>query len=418
VSVFVQLPISLTHYTRSTPQILDTKSLKSSAQLAKNSVQVHTFILEEEKEEFANQDNVFFRYEIMHNIRQISRFGDDRVSLQLNPKQIKETIPFSWVSVDIYNPISASIMKETSLFGIKAREWEKNDNDSAGENQIYFFYPQTKMSMIYPVSTLVFCGEAIPYGIALAVIRELRNMGEVIHKRALSNLNPKPINNLLSKVFRIEAKVPGLMQLDQYSNLSIMTVSDVSGKIFENSVKEKEKIVAYAKEAAIKRQQNFEVASTIAISSAIAEDKMNLLQECEFDFLKPERVDTIFRGEFCKQTLKEACMASLHELKSLNLATRRGNLLLQMISTLSSEKNIKLKTIESIEKKLSTYFIHEDPSFEDPWYRSLPEQLAKIKTELTELSMLEKETPRLNHTLDLCQELLEAFQSKKNTNHY
>lgn len=200
----------ITHYTNATDIITDSGVILSNTLLHKILGKGNfTDNSDEDIAKLANGGNVFFRYELKHNHKMSSRFGEEHLIMKSETTPIFET---GWVSLyDMLVPDSASIVRTISDEGNILRA----QVGTYTHGKITYKYGEKEHE--FDVTGTVFYGPDIRKGIALTMIRELRRIGGPFQEKSLKDLSPEAMNILMAKLFRIEAKIPGCVNMEKVS---------------------------------------------------------------------------------------------------------------------------------------------------------------------------------------------------------
>lgn len=245
---FLQQKPELTHYTNNTQEIVSSGKILSNTVLNR-SLGVTKF-KDSSKHDIpwlGNGSFVFFRYELKHDTSATSRFGSDQIIISAEKSQFFQN---GWVSMfDMFDPLEISIVNKSQYKGEVVRAF---DHDTLYEHGILSFEYNPNKAIKkenFDVYSTIFFGPDIQYGIALAMLRELRRIGGEFRNDCLSNLSLDNINYFLSRVFRVDAKLPKLVELNltQYRIISLLRLKQA---IQSENIAEVEKLLdddSYAK---------------------------------------------------------------------------------------------------------------------------------------------------------------------------
>ena len=155
----------------------------------------------------ANGDFVFFRYELEHQSQFTSRFGEEHIIVNADSTTLFQN---GWISMyEMLQPQLIKVVKSLENQGLVLRKMHSGYN-SSGTIQ----YEYAGKVYDFDIYGTLFYGPDIRRGIALTAIRELRRIGGDYQTKHLSELNLPQLNQLLSQLFRIEAKIPSLVALE------------------------------------------------------------------------------------------------------------------------------------------------------------------------------------------------------------
>ena len=213
---FMSVPIELTHYTKhllAMPAIVSSGKILSYDKLNELGIKFQTASQIDIKE-LGNSDYVFFRMELIHQPR-YSKFGDVEF---LFDGRTTDLLKHGFVSLfEMLKPTTASICGRLFYKGEAIRQ--AVGSYKGGVIDLRYKNTQTPLDL----GNTVFYGPDIMEGVALAFVREVRRIGGEFQKdftRLFENHRIDDyqqtllaINCMLSQLFRLEAKIPSVVYL-------------------------------------------------------------------------------------------------------------------------------------------------------------------------------------------------------------
>lgn len=209
VQAFVEAPSQITHYTNSDAEILRSGVIYSYVNLDR--LKGDSFVSSHSElgdiSQLGNHNNVFFRYELIHDRSKRSRFGETQFIFDANSTSLYLS---GWVSVHD--------MLQTSIKPIlyKGKVIRTSQYDCYSE-VLKMRYSNTNIQSSLPTKDQVFYGADIKCGLALMIVRELRMIGGDYYADKIADISLQGMNTLLSELFRVEAKIPGAVYLTNVS---------------------------------------------------------------------------------------------------------------------------------------------------------------------------------------------------------
>lgn len=203
VDKMLQASVEITHYTHKASDILHSRFIYSLHYMLRNSYKNgdnHSYV---DVASLSNHGNVFFRYELIHQYDKPSRFGSGQFIFGADSTALFQR---GWVSLfEMLNPFSSSVASQVCHRGKVARQ---------KINYKTFYYPFSRARHALDLYQTLFYGPDIKIGLALCVLRELRRIGGSFRDEMLADTSLSSMSKLLSMLFRVEAKIPGLVSLD------------------------------------------------------------------------------------------------------------------------------------------------------------------------------------------------------------
>lgn len=202
-----QQTVELAHYTNAAGEIFESGLMLSNTSLKKMFGDGYfTDNSAGDIAALANGENVFFRYELTHQTANVSRFGDEQIILNAEVTPLFQT---GWISLyEMLKPSEISIVKEL----VDSGEILRSSEGPYEKGKFPFKYGSETYD--FDIFGTVFYGPDIKRGIALAAIRELRCIGGEYQQAKLGKLTKEELNATLLQLFRVEAKVPSLLRID------------------------------------------------------------------------------------------------------------------------------------------------------------------------------------------------------------
>lgn len=195
-----------------------------------------------------NNDYIFFRFELAPLYYKASRFGDTKMLIQ---GRHNELMQYCWISLfEMLNPSSASILQSLTHNGKEVRFYGEYTDGA-----VTAFYPgkhkNEKLGKYHRIDLgyTIFSGSALMPGLAYCMIRELRRIGGTMQidflnlfSQAHFDIQDKKyqslierMNQVLSQLFRVEAKIPRQLYLKHYQYKTI-TPATIKTAIEEDNV--------------------------------------------------------------------------------------------------------------------------------------------------------------------------------------
>jgi hypothetical protein len=206
VDSLLRQPVTLTHYTKALPNILNSGRMYSNSQLNKKFTSFNDSS-DGDVDELGNGGFVFFRFELEHDTSKSSRFGKYQICLDGRESQLLDS---GWVSLyEMLAPGTASVVGELTFEGERIRKKVSSFGYKAsGTFEFKYKHDSEKHLEPFDVFATLFYGRDILPGIAYSMVRELRRIGGRYQKERLEALSLSEINDTLSQLFRVEAKIP------------------------------------------------------------------------------------------------------------------------------------------------------------------------------------------------------------------
>jgi hypothetical protein len=206
VDSFFRQPITLGHYSKVLPKILNSGKMYSNYQLKNKFTSFHDSS-GADVNDLGNGGFVFFRFELEHDTSKSSRFGKYQICLDGRESRLLDS---GWVSLyEMLMPSEVSIVDELTHDGHWVRQGvdvEDYEDDDISDGTFKYRYKNDTQP--FDVFATLFYGRDILPGIAYSMIRELRRIGGEYQKERLQALSLSEINDTMSQLFRVEAKIP------------------------------------------------------------------------------------------------------------------------------------------------------------------------------------------------------------------
>lgn len=206
---FTEQTAELAHYTDQGDIILTSGTLLSySALQEKYGKKNFPHNSKSDVGQLGNEGSVFFRYELRHQSQFSSRFGKEQFIVKASSTPLYHT---GWVSLyEMFQPYKLSNVRCLTFNNEIIRSCSSSE-----DGKITYQYPNQNQTREVDMMSTVFFGSDIQRGIALAMIAELRRIGGQYQQSILSEKRVEDLNKALSQLFRVEAKIPGRIALDE-----------------------------------------------------------------------------------------------------------------------------------------------------------------------------------------------------------
>ncbi|MCX7117285.1 MAG: hypothetical protein NTW94_05180 [Legionellales bacterium] len=281
---FMSCKFDLAHYTAQLDKILENGVLLSYDRLLEKFKVGFKQNSSSDIATLGNTNYVFFRMELIHNFKMLSRFGGDQLVIE---GRTSDLLDHGIVSLyEMLYPSAATTCIKLSYKGKLVRKYK--DPYLAGK----FQYLYGSKLETFDVASTVFYGKDIMEGIALAFLREVRRIGGEFQadfielfqhaigdqERGEFYIDPdskkyqetlSTVNKILSDLFRLEAKIPSVVYIKN-EKVKIWKESDLKEAIdAKNYLKIMELLSILGYDAAvIKTNGRFEDTLTHALNTS------------------------------------------------------------------------------------------------------------------------------------------------------